>query len=198
MNRIRDGVNYLLERSKENEPYISSDLKSCMVEGCHFEGFDYRIKSIKRLREKLLADTMKKYSGDYVKATNHIYDTLRYTIILPFEKHFDYLDNFLNDLLDMDYELVRIKNRWKEDYCKGVTVVLKNADGIPFEIQFHTQENYNVKEIYSREPYKVFRNQKAPANLRDKANRLRVLYHSKVTPPEGALTYQFKRRENTK
>ncbi len=195
---ISEGVIYLLDMAKKNEPYISDDLKSCMVDGCHFEGFDFRIKSINRLREKLLYDTKNVYSGDYVKATNHLYDTLRYTIILPFENHFEYLNNFLNELLDMDYTLVRVKNRWKEDYCKGVTVVLKNADNIPFELQFHTQENYDMKEIYSREPYKLFRNQKAPADLRDKANRLRVYYHSKVRLPEGALSYEFKRNSMVK
>ena len=195
---VRFGIEYLLDQARDNEPSISDDLKSCMADGCHFEGFDYRIKSVSRLREKLLGDTMKKFGGDYVKATYQIYDTLRYTVILPFENHFEYLDNFLNDLLDMDYTLVRVKNRWKEDYCKGVTVVLKTADGIPFEIQFHTQENYDVKEIYSREPYQVYRDPNAPAELRSKANRLRVYYHSKVRLPEGALSYEFKRNSMVK
>lgn len=191
---INEGVEYLYKRAIKNELNISDDLETCMLDGCHFEGFQYRIKSINRLREKLLADTKKIYFGDYVKATNHLYDALRYTIILPYENHFTYLNVFLTELLDMKYTLVRIKNRWSEDYCKGVTVVLKTAQGVPVEIQFHTQENYDVKETYTRDPYKVFRDVNAPVELRVKANRLRAYYHSRVRMPEGALDYQFRRQ----
>ena len=130
-------------------------------------------------------------------AASHLYDSLRYTIIMPFENHFDYLDLFLNDLIDMGYTLYRVKNRWNDDFCKGVQIVAKDENGYAFEIQVHTQENYDIKEIYSREPYNLSRNPKAPNILKDKANALRSYYHRLAKLPEGAETYEFKRREKT-
>ena len=191
-------VSYLIKKAEENEPSISSDLKSCLVEGCHFEGFKDRIKKPKRLREKIISDAHKSFGGDYLSAANSVYDVLRYTIILPYERHFEYLDNFLNELIDMDYQVVRVKNKWGEDYCKGVSVILSSQDGFPFEIQFHTQENYDIKEIYSREPYNLYRNQNAPGILRNRANQLRVYYHSLSKLPEGALEYEFHPRNKSK
>ncbi len=191
-------INYLTERAEKYEPSVTEDLKSIIPEGCHFEGLNNRLKSINRIKDKLIEDAKKKYGNDFIEASNHLYDSLRYTVIMPFNNHFDYVDNFLNELLDMDYTLYRVKNRWTEDFCKGVQVIAKNPDGYAFEIQIHTQENYDIKEIYSREPYNLSRNEKAPRVLRDNANALRSYYHRLARLPEGALTYEFKRREKTR
>ena len=190
-------VNHLVHNAEEHEPGVTSDLKSILPEGCHFEGLDNRIKTRERIRDKLLEDARKKYGNDFMIASSHLYDSLRYTIIMPFENHFDYLDNFLNDLLDMDYTLYRVKNRWNDDFCKGVQVIARDPNGYAFEIQIHTQENYDIKEIYSREPYNLSRNEKAPNVLKDKANALRSYYHRLARLPEGAESYEFRRREKS-
>lgn len=201
--RVNDCVNYLVSEAKKHEKTITEDLRDVLdcfddKNECHFEGLDNRIKKEGRIKEKLFDDARKKYGNDYFYASTHLYDTLRYTVILPFENHFDYLDNFLNDLLDRDYRIYRIKNRWTDDFCKGVSVVVQDPTGYAFEIQFHTQENYNIKEIYSREPYKLSRDPMAPNKLKDKANALRSYYHKLAHLPEGAETYEFKRKESTK
>lgn len=188
---VEVNVAYLINEAEKYEPYISADLNDQLVPGCHFAGFKDRIKLPKRLREKIISDANKEYNGDYQAAANNIHDVLRYTVILPFENHFQYLDNFLNDLIDINYKVRRVRNKWTDDYCKGVTAVLETPDGFPFEIQFHTQENYDMKEIYSREPYNLSRNPKADSKLKNKANMLRIYYHSLVRLPEGALTYEF-------
>ena len=190
-------VNHLVQDAEKHEPSVTSDLKSVLPEGCHFEGLDNRIKTRDRIRDKLLEDARKKYGNDFITASLHLYDSLRYTVIMPFEHHFDYLDNFLNELLDMDYTLYRVKNRWNDDFCKGVQVIARDPNGYAFEIQVHTQENYDIKEIYSREPYNLSRNEKAPTVLKDKANALRSYYHRLARLPEGALDYEFKRREKS-
>ena len=195
---MMDCITLLTNDAKRHERTVTSDLKDLLPEGCHFEGFDNRLKTSERIREKLMEDAVKKYNNDFVVATYHLYDSLRYTIIMPFENHFDYVDMFLNDLLDMDYTLYRVKNRWADDFCKGVQVIARDPNGYAFEIQIHTQENYDIKEIYSREPYNLSRNEKAPSILKDKANSLRSYYHRLAKLPEGALTYQFKRVEKTK
>ena len=190
-------VNHLVDEAVKHESGITGDLKSILPEGCHFEGLDNRIKKRSRIKDKLLEDARKKYGNDFIMASNHLYDSLRYTVIMPFENHFDYVDMFLNDLLDMDYTLYRVKNRWADDFCKGVQVIARDPNGYAFEIQVHTQENYDIKEIYSREPYNLSRNEKAPNVLKDKANALRSYYHRLARLPEGAENYEFKRREKT-
>ena len=192
--KVNDCVKFLTEEAINHERNITMDLEDILPADCHFEGLDNRIKKEKRIKQKLVEDARKKYGNDYLYASSHLYDTLRYTVILPFENHFDYLDNFLNDLLDKDYRIYRVKNRWTDDFCKGVSVVVQDPTGYAFEIQFHTQENYDVKEIYSREPYLISRDPLAPNNLKDKANCLRSYYHRLVTLPAGAETYTFKKR----
>lgn len=190
-------VNHLATEAEKHEPSVTEDLKGIIPEGCHFEGLDNRFKKRSRIKEKLIDDARKKYGNDFLVASNHLYDSLRYTIIMPFEHHFDYLDNFLNELLDMDYTLHRVKNRWNDDFCKGVQVIARDPNGYAFEIQIHTQENYDIKEIYSREPYNLSRNENAPNVLKDKANALRSYYHKLARLPEGAETYEFRRREKS-
>lgn len=191
-----DCINLLTDEAKRHERMVSSDLKDLLPEGCHFEGFDNRLKTRERIQEKLMEDSIKKYNNDFIAATYHLYDSLRYTIIMPFENHFDYVDAFLNDLLDMDYQIYRVKNRWTDDFCKGVQVIAIDPSGYKFEIQIHTQENYDIKEIYSREPYNLSRDPNAPALLKEKANALRSYYHRLAHLPVGAETYEFKRKES--
>ena len=193
---MMDCITLLTHDAKRHERTVTSDLKDLLPEGCHFEGFDNRLKTSERIREKLMEDAVKKYNNDFVVATYHLYDSLRYTIIMPFENHFDYVDMFLNDLLDMDYKIYRVKNRWTDDFCKGVQVIAIDPSGYKFEIQIHTQENYDIKEIYSREPYKLSRDPNAPAMLKEKANALRSYYHRLAHLPEGAETYEFKPKES--
>ena len=195
---VHECVEYLSGEATKHEPNITEDLKAIIPEDCYFEGLDNRIKSDKRIKNKLIEDAKRKYGNDYIKAANHLYDSLRYTIIMPFDNHFDYLDEFLNRLLDLNYTLYRVKNRWKDEFCKGVQIVAKDPSGYPFEIQVHTKENYDVKEIYSREPYNLSRNEKAPSILKDKANMLRSYYHRSVHLPDGAEYYKFERRKITK
>ncbi len=191
-------VSYLRNEAEKNEKDVTNDLKSIIPAGCHFEGLENRLKSISRIKAKLLEDARKKYGNDPLEAMYHLYDSLRYTIIMPFDNHFDYVDEFLNELLDMDYTLYRVKNRWADDYCKGIQVIAKSPNGYSFEIQIHTQENYDIKEIYSREPYVLSRDEKAPRYLREKANALRSYYHRLARLPEGAQTYQFNKRVRSK
>ena len=195
---VDECVDYLVEGATKHQYDVINDLKRILPDGCHFEGLDNSIKNRGRIRDKLLDDARKKYDNDFIMAANHLYDSLRYTIIMPFENHFDYLDIFLNDLIDMGYTLYRVKNRWNDDFCKGVQIIAKDPSGYAFEIQVHTQENYDIKEIYSREPYNLSRNPDAPNILKDKANALRSYYHRLARLPEGAETYEFKRNELSK
>ncbi len=193
--QVIECTNFLVDNAQKHENLVTSDLKDLLPEGCHFEGLENRLKKKDRIRDKLMEDAIKKYNNDFITASYHLYDSLRYTIIMPYENHFDYIDNFLNDLLDMDYTIYRVKNRWNDDFCKGVQVIAVDPTGYKFEIQIHTQENYDIKEIYSREPYNLSRDPDAPAMLKEKANALRSYYHRLAKLPVGAETYEFKGRE---
>lgn len=49
----------------------------------------------------------------------------------------------------MGYNLFSLKNTLKQNHVmyKGLNVTFKDADDYVFEIQFHTQQSYEIKKV---------------------------------------------------
>ena len=188
--KIDEISNYLLMIASQMEKQITNDLHDLLSDGAYFVELEHRFKSKKRLMDKIYSKVINNFE-DPLQVGKKVADTLRYTIIFDFDTYIEQVDDYLTSLEEMGYKVIKFKNRWGEVYYKGINVHVEDEEHRKFEIQFHTKENYDIKEIFSREPYNLIRSSNVPNELLIKAHLLRRIYQKRVHIPENALSYQY-------
>lgn len=135
--------------------------------GGKLTGLDYRLKtkeSYNRKVEKEIADLNKEaakrgisYTATQKDAVSNMRDVVRYTSISDKITLVDDYNDIIKGLGKKGYKLVRVKNTFKPNApYKGINVILQDVDGYNFELQFHTQQSFDLKngilhELYEEE-----------------------------------------------
>lgn len=143
-----------INKLKPYEKNITSILKSIEHDNrLKLVGLDFRFKSIESLSRKIIADSKEKEISleDAAKGIN---DKLRYTFVT---KQNDFTNNYFKTagiLRDKGYNIVRVKNTFEQNVVyKGINTLVKNKNGVIFELQYHTKKSYYVKEHGLHELY---------------------------------------------
>ena len=143
----------ILDKISRVEPKITKDMQRIAGNNT-LAGLEFRKKTVDSLTRKIITDSQTE-NISLAEAASKINDALRYTTILN-------VDTFAKDYLSMKqrlikegFEIVKVKNTWLTDGpYKGVNTVLKKY-GINFEMQYHTQESFDLKngplhELYEK------------------------------------------------
>lgn len=141
-------------KALQKEPQITEFIKKQAVEnGFKIQGLNYRIKS----KESYLRKIESKYSENGNKY--EINDILRYTYIGSNNKLTEKTLYNIQDMKQKGYETIKIKNTWnvKTIPYKGINTIVKDKDGFKFEVQYHTQESFNLKNNEMHELYEKAR-----------------------------------------
>lgn len=145
----------LLDRISKIEPKITSDMQRIAGED-KLAGLEFRKKTAESLARKITTDSQVE-NISLSKAASKINDALRYTTIFnpdTFAK--EYL-KMKQELIAEGYKVVKVKNTWLIDGpYKGVNTVVEK-DGINFEMQYHTQESFDLKNGPLHELYEKYR-----------------------------------------
>ena len=141
-------------KALQKEPQITEFIKKQAVEnGFKIQGLNYRIKS----KESYL----RKIESKYIENGNkyEINDILRYTYIGSNNKLTEKTLYNIQDMKQKGYETIKIKNTWndKNNPYKGINTIVKDKDGFKFEVQYHTQESFNLKNNEMHELYEKAR-----------------------------------------
>jgi hypothetical protein len=116
--------------------------------GRRLAGLEHMLKGEDRLKEKI-AERLR-YNPDLSprQAAAEVPDAVRFTLAYS-ESH--YADGVLADverLQGAGYELLKLKNLWAKDQYKGVNSQwLRPETGLRFEVQFHTPQSLEAKEL---------------------------------------------------
>jgi (p)ppGpp synthase/HD superfamily hydrolase len=141
------GDRKIYSKSVANEPTITSDLETIVSGvGAKLAGLDGRLKSTESLLRKMQAGSV---------SADRIYDIVRYTEIAEPAGYSDYFYETVAKLKHKGYTVVRVKNYWinENDPYQGVNVRLISPAGQKFELQFHTQESFDLKNGELHELY---------------------------------------------
>ena len=145
----------LLSKVSKAEPKITSDMKRIAGKN-KLDGLEFRKKTAESLARKIISDSQAE-NISLSKAASKINDALRYTTIFgpdTFAK--EYL-KMKQKLIAEGYQVVKVKNTWLIDGpYKGVNTVIEK-DGIIFEMQYHTQESFDLKNGPLHELYEKYR-----------------------------------------
>ncbi len=121
-------------------------------------GLDHMLKGEDRLKEKIAAAT--EAPGVTVReAIDLVPDAVRFTLNYDAERYSDGVLADVDRLKAEGFELIKLKNLWHAEQYKGVNSQWRKPDtGLRFEMQFHTPESLEAKEL-THEAYERIRGQ---------------------------------------
>lgn len=157
---MRDGTaeyhsKQLLDRISKIEPKITSDMQRIAGEN-KLAGLEFRKKTAESLARKITTDSQAE-NISLSKAASKINDALRYTTIFDPDAFAKEYLKMKQELISEGYKVVKVKNTWLIDGpYKGVNTVVEK-DGINFEMQYHTQESFDLKNGPVHELYEKYR-----------------------------------------
>jgi len=111
-------------------------------------GLEHMCKSADRLKEKI-AERLR-YHPDLPprQAAADVPDAVRFTFEYSESHYIGGVPADVERLKEAGYELVKLKNLWAKDQYKGINSQwLRPETGLRFEVQFHTPESREAKEL---------------------------------------------------
>jgi hypothetical protein len=164
----------------------------------HLAGLDHMVKGEDRLKEKL-ADAWHARPGLAARQVlGLIPDAVRSTLSYSAEHYAEGVPADVERLKAEGFELIKLKNLWHADQYKGVNSQwVRPETGTRFEMQFHTPESLEAKEL-THEAYERLRanavlpvDKQDPAEARDLENFQRRVNTLIATPPETGRIKDF-------
>lgn len=186
-------VDKLVEKSQKIEPTITADISNIATKsGGKLVGLENRLKSPYSIKRKIEADVADGFSKSL--SLNKIRDAIRYTTVF---KENDFVTHYkaMQYLLAIEgYKTIVVKNTWKNDSAyKGVNTFIQNEDGDVFEMQYHTQQSFDVKNGLLHKLYEKFRDPKTPIHEKEKLLLEMRKLSSKIKVPEGVELIEDKK-----
>lgn len=186
-------VDKLVEKSQKIEPTITSDINNIAIKaGGKLVGLENRLKSPSSIKRKIEAEVADGFSKSL--ALNKIRDAIRYTTVF---KENDFVARYkaMQYLLAIEgYKTIVVKNTWKNDSAyKGVNTFIQNEDGDVFEMQYHTQQSFDVKNGLLHKLYEKFRDPKTSIHEKEKLLLEMRKLSSKIKVPEGVELIEDKK-----
>lgn len=178
-------VDKIVEKSQKIEPTITADINNIAVKaGGKLVGLENRLKSPSSIKRKIEAEVADGFSKSL--SLNKIRDAIRYTTVFK-EKDFVTRYKAMQYLLAIKgYKTIIVKNTWKNDSAyKGVNTFIQNEDGDIFEMQYHTQQSFDLKNGLLHKLYEQFRDPKTPFHEKEKLLLEMRKLSSKIKVPEG-------------
>jgi hypothetical protein len=130
-------------------------------------GLEHMIKGEDRLKEKL-ADELSGKDKSVREALNEVPDGVRFTLCYDSRR---YADGVLADIERLKVEgfaLVKLKNLWTGDQYKGINSQWRVPEtSSRFEMQFHTPESLEAKELTHKAYERIREADAAPAERRE-------------------------------
>jgi hypothetical protein len=120
-------------------------------------GLEHMVKGEDRLKEKLTDVLLVETHLTARQAIEKVPDAVRFTLTYSAERYSDGVLADIDRLKAEGFEPVRIKNLWHADQYKGINSQWRRPEtGLRFEMQFHTPESLDAKEL-THEAYERLR-----------------------------------------
>ncbi|QIA76654.1 minor capsid protein [Rodentibacter caecimuris] len=161
----------LWEKAQKVEPKITADVTEIISSvGGKAEGLEYRLKSLTSLKRKIKTEISAGFSEQ--QAVESIHDIVRYTAIFDENTFVEQYQKMQEQLLQRDYSTFVVKNTWQDGLAyKGVNTFVSTfieKDNTIFEIQYHTQQSFELKNGKLHKLYEEFRDPEIPEQAKAK------------------------------
>ena len=181
----------LNKQAKEQEQQITKDLEALQVDNQRYlKGLEHKIKEVDSIERKILSD-IKEKDISVEQAAERVNDSLRYTMISTEENITSDITECISSLIDKNYKVVKFKNSFGKDRYKGINIALQSPTGQNFELQFHTEKSFIVKDSVNHLHYEIYRNSASTDNEKELAHQVLVETTKAVDIPSGILDYKL-------
>jgi hypothetical protein len=187
---------HALERIRTAEEHVSPVLQEIKAEvpGCDLVGLEFRLKGEDRFKEKISAELRAKPDRPIAAISESMPDALRYTFQFDSANYADGYWNILHHMELDGYQMEFSRNTWSGPQYKGINTRWRTPAGQVFEVQFHTQESFDAKQL-THEAYERIRNPAASDQERGELHKFQSRVSANIPLPEDALTIPDYRRK---
>jgi hypothetical protein len=163
--------------------------------GRHLAGLNHMLKGEDRLKEKI-ADELAAPGLSIRDALGKVSDAVRYTFTYSPQRYADGIHTDVVRLKAEGFELIKLKNLWADEQYKGVNSQWRRPEtGLRFEVQFHTQESLEAKEL-THEAYERIRGSVSVTERAELEGFQRRVNAFLVTPEDIAKVKDYPEKRN--
>jgi hypothetical protein len=187
----------LARKAAQAEPEITAALqKAATATDSKLVGLEFRLKTEESLTRKLRDQALEQVGkgadpakiGDLVRAeAAGIKDAVRYTVESDTASYASTYEKTVAELKAQGYTLEKTKNTWGDTGpYRGINQQWKTPSGQQFEVQFHTPESFNTKEVLNHKMYEEARLSTTSPERRAVLEQMMIDNANKVPVPPGA------------
>src|ERR1035438_6002055 len=187
---------HALERIRPIEEKVSAMLHEIKTEvpGCDLVGLKFSLKGEERFKEKVSDELRAKPDRPIAEITERMPDAIRYTFQLDADRYVTGYWNLREHLELSGSELLISRNSWDSPDYKGANTRWLGPDGQVFEVQFHTPESYQAKQL-THTAYERLRTGIAPGAERPELEDFQQDVSACIPVPDGSTGIPDYRRE---
>jgi hypothetical protein len=155
-------------------------------------GLEHMLKGEDRLKEKVSEELAAKPRKTVSEALDEVADAVRFTLCYRAQRYAEGVLADVGRLKAEGFELIKLKNLWHADQYKGVNSQWRVAStGTRFEMQFHTPESLEAKELTHRAYERIRGSGVTPAERRELRAFQQRANAQLMTPPGIAAIKDF-------
>jgi hypothetical protein len=158
----------------------------------HLAGLDNMLKGEDRLKEKIADALRARPELTVMQALAIVPDPVRFTLRYSPERYADGVRADVDRLKAEGFELIKLKNLWAGDQYKGINSQWRRPEtGSRFEMQFHTRESLEAKELTHKGYERIRSGQVSSAERQDLETFQSRVNAVLVTPTRAAEIKEF-------
>ena len=173
----------LLDRYTEAEPELTAMIQGIVEgQGGTMAGLEFRLKSVDSLARKITSEA--KFVGiSELEASQKMKDVSRYTALFNSSTLIGSAKETEKMLIEQGWSLKGIKNYFGSDGAYQGLHYNFEREGILFELQFHTQQSFNIKMV-NHYDYEVNRSSMVSDVLREMTSKWMMKNWRGFVPPD--------------
>ena len=189
-------ADHALERVRAAEAGVSRTLHSIesAIPGARLVGLEHCLKGEERFKEKIADELSTKPDRSMAEVTGRMPDAMRYTFEVNVENYVESYWQRCDALARCGYEMLLSRNSWQIPDYKGINTRWLTPDKQIFEVQFHTPESYQAKQL-THHAYERLRIGSASGAERPDLELFQQSVSSHVPNPDGVAEIPDYRRE---
>jgi hypothetical protein len=176
-------------RLQETERAVTGTMLAVEAEvpGARLVGLEHRLKGIERFKEKVADEWRAMPDRSVSEIAGQAHDAVRYTYQLAMDRYVDGYWSLCGRVKEAGYELESSHNFWSDTQYKGINTRWRTEQGQLFELQFHTPESFEAKQL-THEAYERIR--LPPPTIssaeRKELRAFQTEVSTQITAPSGA------------
>jgi hypothetical protein len=154
--------------------------------GRRLAGLEHMFKGEDRLKEKIADVLFVEPNLTAKQAADKVTDAVRFTFTYIWQRYAEGVLSDVERLKSEGFELIKLKNLWEKEQYKGINSQWRRPEtGLRFEMQFHTSESLEAKEL-THQAYERLRDTQVDQVERDELEDYQKRVNAQIVTPPGA------------